>query len=121
MSTEDRKQQQRAASLQRANEIRARRVELRRLIYNGKADVTTAIADPAFANAYLVDVLQYRKRYSRYLAANVLDRLGISFMTLCGQTTPRQRALIARWLRASEQDRRVIEHEERVFWEDLAA
>lgn len=107
--------EQHMEALARANEIRRQQAELKRLCKTGFVDVMYLIAHPVFARQRLADVLDLKPRYGCAIVENAMARLNLPTCVLCGDMTPRQRALLARWLRQPNQ-RPAIEVQEQSRW-----
>lgn len=91
-----------ASALHSANENRLRRYAIRRDVMADRMTVAAALADPACATAFVVDVLSWQHRWGEHRAELFLRRTQVCTpFCRAGQLTERQRVVIARELRTS--------------------
>ena len=81
-------------ALQRANDIRVKRAQLKRDLKNGKADVEEILAEPPdyVATAKVFDILMAVPKFGRVKAARFLNQARISQAKTVGGLSERQRA-----------------------------
>lgn len=92
--------EQQHLALDRANEIRLARAELRRRIASGEVTVASVLLDvPAEAESWSVsEVLMAQRRWGRERAFKLLSRNHVIETKPVGKLTDRQRGLLARAL-----------------------
>jgi hypothetical protein len=88
-------------ALQRANEIRTRRAQLKRELKAGKATIETLLLDPPeyLETAKVFDLLLAVPKYGRVKANRVLTQCRISPSKTIGGLSQRQRNELASYLR----------------------
>lgn len=84
-------------ALARANAIRFRRADLKRGLKDGSVTILEVIQDPATANAYLIEVLQWQVRWGVTRTNKVLNAL-LAYDPKCGNLTSRQIGILTRLL-----------------------
>ena len=92
---------QRMDALQRANEIRTRRAQLKRDLKAGRVSIHTLLLDPPefLATAKVFDMLLAVPKYGRVKANKVLQQCRISPSKTIGGLSQRQRAELVGQLR----------------------
>jgi hypothetical protein len=100
-SAPERSLSQRMEALQRANEIRSRRAQLKRELKTGKATIETLLLDPPeyLETAKVFDLLLAVPKYGRVKANRVLTQCRISPSKTIGGLSQRQRNELASYLR----------------------
>jgi len=95
--TPERSLDQRMAALSRANEIRARRAQLKRDLKAGRASIGALLLDPPawLETAKVFDMLLVLPRVGRVRATNILNGCRISPSKTFGGLSDRQRAELA--------------------------
>jgi hypothetical protein len=83
------------SALERANEIRRKRVEIREALRAGELGFADALAADANATAVALDVVQLAPRVGPVQAMRILRCANVSATRRCGDLTARQRAVIA--------------------------
>lgn len=88
-------------ALERANEIRTRRAQLKRDLKAGKVKIETLLLDPPdwMASAKVVDMILAVPKYGRVKANRVLNQCRISPSKTIGGLSQRQRAELVALLR----------------------
>jgi hypothetical protein len=94
-------------ALERANEVRLARAELKRRVAFGKIDVAEVIVDcPWEAHSMAVaDLLMSQRRWGRTRCRNLLARVPMSEKKTVGSMTARQRRALAVMLTSGERGR----------------
>lgn len=89
--------EQQHLALDRANEIRLARAELRRRIASGEVTVASVLLEvPAEAESWAVaDVIRAQRRWGRQRAMKLLARNRVSEVKPVGKLTERQRQILA--------------------------
>jgi hypothetical protein len=97
-----------ARALQRANEVRLARAQLKRRVAFGDIDVAAVIVDcPWEARSMPVaDLLMSQRRWGQTRCHKLLARLPMSEQKTVGSMTDRQRHALAAMLSSAEQGRR---------------
>ena len=90
---------QRSEALRRANEVRAKRTELKRDIKAGRVSVYALLSDPpeCIETMKVSDLLLVAPKYGPVRVTTILRREGVSASKTIGGLTPRQRAALAAW------------------------
>jgi hypothetical protein len=86
---------QRIAALQRANETRNSRVELRGRVHRGELPIAEALEHDAVASMWVFDVALWPRGFGRSRALQALRRAEITAVRRCGELTERQRRVLA--------------------------
>lgn len=91
---------QRMDALQKANEIRTRRAQLKRDIKDGKVDIVGVISDPPefLLTAKVIDLLLVVPKYGHVKATRILTKCRISQAKTVGGLSDRQRAELVQTL-----------------------
>ena len=94
-------------ALERANEVRVARAELKRKIATGETSVSEIVGDPPShaASMSIADLLMSQKWWGRTRARRLLLSSGVGEETEIGDLTERQRAAMTARLRASRRRR----------------
>ena len=93
----ERSPDQRTAALNRANEIRTRRAQLKRDLKAGRTSIATLLLDPPswLQTAKVLDLLLAVPKVGRVKATKMLDSCRVSPSKTFGGLTDRQRAELA--------------------------
>jgi hypothetical protein len=97
----ERSREQRMRALQRANEIRSARAQLKRDLKGGKAKIETLLLDPPeyVMSAKAFDMILAVPKYGRVKANKILTQCRISPSKTIGGLSERQRAELVQLLR----------------------
>ena len=97
---------QRMRALERANEVRLARAQLKRQIADGLTTAARVIQDlpPEAANWSVRELLMSQRRWGSIRSRKLLAELQIGELRPIGALTERQRGLLAKELSADEQD-----------------
>ena len=97
----ERSREQRMRALQRANEIRSARAQLKRDLKGGKAKIETLLLDPPdyVLSAKAFDMILAVPKYGRVKANKVLQQCRISPSKTIGGLSERQRTELVSMLR----------------------
>lgn len=100
--SQNRSEQQHLA-LERANEVRLARADLRRRIALGQVTVASVLlhVPPAAESWSVSEVLMAQRQWGRHRAVKLLTRTHVSEVKPVGKLTERQRRLLARALSRS--------------------
>lgn len=99
-------------ALERANEVRLARAELKRSIAQGDVDIAELIQDCPWEidSMSLAELLTSQRRWGRTRARKFLQNVGLNENKRLGTLTPRQRAVLSAQLAG-----RATEHRQPVF------
>lgn len=97
----DRSTDQRRSALEKANEIRFRRAQLKRDLKAGRVHAAGLIKDPPewLETMKLVELIMAMPKIGRVKANRVFKASAISHSKTVGGLSPRQRDEVVRWLR----------------------
>ena len=92
---------QRMEALNRANDIRSKRAQLKRDLKGGKANIQTLLLDPPeyVQTAKVIDMLMAVPKYGRVKTNRILNQCRISPSKTIGGLSERQRAELVAQLR----------------------
>ena len=101
MAVPERTREQRMKALNRANEIRSARAQLKRDLKAGKARIETLLLDPPeyVLSAKVFDMILAVPKYGRVKANKILGQCRISPSKTIGGLSERQRAELVQFLR----------------------